>query len=260
MKFSEKSVRLAILSSFFFVSAPIDVLACSTDGWIGGSVGGTADSPPAVARYSEFCAYALTESGYVQSNFASDERYRGRFYVLDGLTGGDAIDIFEAYAADSATGPLFRIAFDGAEFTFDATDAGGNSASTPASSGWNLIEFDWDSGTNTFTYWVNADAAVDPASGSVAAGTGTVEAVRLGAPNGFLPQTGKLTFDAFESHRMDPVGGLLDGDANGNGSLTIADVITIGNELNGTLGAGQPDCNRNGSITIADVICVGNKL
>ena len=256
MKLAAKSVHLTILSLVGFVSAPVSALACSTDAWLGGAVGGTADSPPAVARYSQFCAYALTELGYVQSNFASDARYRGRFYVLDGLTGEDAIDIFEAYAADGATSPLFRITFDGSEFTFDATDAGGTSAPVPASSGWNLVEFDWDSGTNTFSYWVNADATADPASGSVEAGTGTVEAIRLGAPNGFLPQTGKLTFDGFESHRTTAIGPLKRGDANGDGAVNILDYVAIQQDILGVLQLGQPDCNHDGNINILDYPCV----
>jgi hypothetical protein len=256
-----KSARLVILLTSIFVGAPAGALACSTDGWLGGVSGGTADSPPAVARYSEFCAYALTDEGYVQSNLANDAKYRARFYVLDGLTGGDAIDIFEAYASDAATGPLFKVAFDGSQFTFDATAAGGGAASVAASSGWNVVEFDWDSGTNTFSYWVNTDASVDPTSGSVAAGTGTVQAVRLGAPNGFLPQTGKLTFDAFESHRANPVGTLLAGDSNGNGSINVFDMISIQNEILdplNKLALGQPDCNGNGSVNVFDMICVQN--
>lgn len=235
--------------------------ACSTDAWLGGAVGGAADSPPTIPRYSEFCGFQLDNvQGHVQDNNASDTRYRARFYVLDGLTGAGAIDIFEAYAADNATGPLFKVTFNGSQFTFDATSAGGGSASVASVNGWNLVEFDWDSGSNTFSYWVNADATADPANGDVIAGTGTVEAVRMGAPNGFDPQTGKLTFDAFESRRTTAVGALLVGDANGNGSVTVADVVAVLNELNGTLQVGQPDCNENGSVTVADAVCLINSL
>ena len=237
----------------------INAEACSTDGWVGGASGSyVADSPPTIARYSEFCALSVTGQAHVQSNYASDTRYRARFYVLDSLTGVGTVDIFEAYSDEGGASPLFKISFDGSQFTFDATDAGGGSTVIGSANGWNVIEFDWNSGGN-FDLWVNADATTDTASGTIASGNGTVESVRLGAPNGFS-QTGRLNFDAFESHRTTPVGNLLAGDGNGNGSLTIADVITIGNELNGTLAAGQPDCNLNGSITIADVICAGNKL
>ncbi|MCH5372836.1 MAG: hypothetical protein JJ992_02580 [Planctomycetes bacterium] len=238
----------------------LDASACSTDGWLGGTgnipANAVADSPPNVARFSQLCALAVTDTSYVQSNAASDARYRARFYVLDGLTGSDPVDIFEAYQDDSATTPLFKVSFDGSQFTFDATDASGGSASAAASNGWNLIEFDWDSGSNTFSYWVNADASVDSPTGSVNAGTGTVESARLGAPNGFAPQTGKLTFDAFESHRTTAVGPLLAGDATGDSSINIFDVVGVLNEILGKgLATGQPDCNSSGSIDIFDVVC-----
>jgi Dockerin type I domain len=242
----------------------MDAQACSTDGWLGGVSGfpanAVAGSPPAVSRYSELCALAVTGQAHVQDDNPSDARYRARFYVLDGLTGAAAIDVFEAYSDEAATNPLFKVSFNGSQFTFDATDAGGTSTTFASVNGWNLVEFDWDSDTGDFDFWVNADATTDPTSGSVNSGTGTVEAVRLGAPNGFAPQTGKLTFDAFESHRTTPVGPLLVGDSNGNGSVTIADVVSVLNELAGTLQVGQPDCNENGSVTVADAVCLINSL
>jgi hypothetical protein len=242
----------------------MDAAACTTDGWLGGTgnipPNAVAGSPPAVSRYSEFCALAVTSQAHVQDDNASDTRYRARFYVLDGLTGAAAIDVFEAYSDEAATNPLFKVSFNGSQFTFDATDAGGTSTTFASVNGWNLVEFDWDSVGGSFDFWVNADAVTDPTSGSVNSGTGTVEAVRLGAPNGFAPQTGKLTFDAFESHRTTPVGPLLVGDANGNGSRTIADVVSVLNELAGTLQIGQPDCNENGSVTVADAVCLINSL
>lgn len=239
-------------------------LACSTEAWLGGASGipanAMAGSPPSVSRYSELCGFAVTATSHVQDNNPSDARYRARFYVLDGLTGSDPVDIFEAYSDEAATAALFRVRFDGAQFTFDATSAGGGSASIGSANGWNSVEFDWDTGSNTFSFWVNTDATTDEPDGSVNAGAGTVESVRLGAPNGFAPQTGKLTYDAFESRRTTPVGRLLVGDSNGNGSITIADVVSVLNELAGTLQIGQPDCNENGTVTIADAVCLINSL
>jgi hypothetical protein len=236
--------------------------ACSTDAWQGGVVGGSANSPPTIPRYSELCGFQLDNAqGHVQDNNAtSDARYRARFYVLDGLTGAGAIDIFEAYADNGATNPLFKVAFDGSQFTFDATDAGGGSASVASANGWNLVEFDWDSGTNTFSYWVNADALSDPANGDVNAGTGTVEAVRLGAPNGFASQTGKLTYDAFESRRTTPIGALLAGDGNNDGNVNSGDIISVINEFfnSNNLASGQPDCNGDGNVNSGDIICIIN--
>jgi hypothetical protein len=251
------SASVGLLTAAFSLNAG----ACTTDAWDSESGNGVSGSPLAVARYSEFCAYSIDETAYVQSNHASDARYRARFYVLDGLGTADAIDIFEAYGEDGATTALFKVSFNGSQFTFDATDAGGGSAATASVNGWNLVEFDWDSDSNTFSYWVNANASTDAATGSVKAGTGTEEAVRLGAPNGYAPQTGKLNFDAFESHRTTPVGRLLAGDANGNLTVNIFDMIGVQNEILDPvtkLAIGQPDCNGNGSVNIFDMICVQN--
>lgn len=238
--------------------------ACSTDGWTGGTANipanATADSPPNVRRYSELCALGVTGQAHVQSNHASDTRYRARFYVMDGLTGAGSVDVFEAYSDEGATTALFKVSFDGSQFTFDATDAGGTSGAAGSKNGWNLVEFDWNSDSGDFDYWVNADASVDAPTGTLNSGAGTVEAVRVGAPNGFAPQTGSISVDAFESHRTTPVGPLLACDANGSGAVSIADVVAILNELAGTLQVGQPDCNEVGGVTIADAVTAINSL
>jgi hypothetical protein len=261
-----RNMDRALLGSVFLFGFGLayDTQACTTEGWLGGNSGvpGSANpaSPPTVARYSELCALAVTNTSHVQDNNASDTRYRARFYVLDGLTGANTVDIFVAYSDEAASNPLFKVGFNGSQFTFDATAAGGTSTTAASVSGWNLVEFDWNSVAGDFDFWVNADAVTDAATGSVNSGTGTVEAVRLGAPNGFNSQTGKVTFDAFESHRTTPVGPLLVGDSNGNGSVTIADVVSVLNELSGTLQIGQPDCNENGGVTVADAVCLINSL
>jgi hypothetical protein len=242
-------------------------IACSTDGWLGGVVSipgnGVVDSPPSVSRYSGFCALEITETSHVQSNYASDARYRARFYVLDGLTGTGDVEMFTAYIEDAATNPLFNISFDGTTFTFDASPANGGTATVASENGWNLIEFDWDSVGGTLKYWVNADASVDPETGSVDAGDGgTVEAVRLGALGGFGGQTGKLTYDAFESHRLTSVGQLLACDAEGdaaNNDVDINDALATLDEVFANpsiLAQGQPDCDLNGSVNINDALAI----
>lgn len=238
--------------------------ACSTDGWAGGTsnipANGQAASPPGVSRYSEFCALAITGQAHVQSNFANDTRYRARVYVFDGLTGAGTVEIFEAYSDEAATSPLFKISFNGSQFTFDATDAGGGSTSIASTNGWNVIEFDWDSVGNSFDLWVNADATADAPTGSIAPGVGTVDAVRMGAPNGFGGQTGRIIYDAFESHRTTAVGLLVAGDANNDGNVNSGDIIAIINEFfnSNNLGSGQPDCNEDGNVNSGDIICVIN--
>jgi hypothetical protein len=238
-----------------------NALACTTTNWDDAS-GGIAASPSAVSRYSEKCAFAITDGSYVVSTKANDSRYIARFYVLDGLTGSGNVEIFEAYSDDGAASPLFKVLFDGSQFVFDASDAtgGGTSAPVASANGWNLVEIDW-AADGSFKYWVNADAAVDPETGSVNAGSGNVQAILLGAPNGIGTQNGKLTFDAFESHRTTPVGALLAADANNDGAINILDLGNVRIELlnpgaEELLAIGQPDCNSDGSINILDVGCV----
>jgi hypothetical protein len=218
-----------------------------------------ADSPPTIARYSEFCALSVTGQGHVQSNFASDTQYRARFYVFDGLTGSGTVDVFEAYGDEAATNDLFKVTFNGTQFTFDAGGAGGGSASAPSANGWNLIEFDWNSTGGTFDFWVNTDALSVAPTGFTTSGAGTVEAVRLGAPNGFGTQVGQLGYDAFESHRTTGVGPLIDCDADGSGNpdININDILAVITERFGNppaLASGQPDCNRDGDININDIL------
>ena len=240
----------------------LNAQACTTDGWQGGFVDGggaavTGTPLENISRVSEFCALKVSGQSHVQSDFASDSRYIGRFYVFDGLTGAGDVDIFAAFGAEDGTVPLFNISFDGSQFTFDASSAGGTSGTAAAAAkGWNLIEFDWDSVGGTFKYWVNADATTDSETGSADSGTGTVEAVRMGAPTGLDTQTGTLNFDSFESHRTTPVGSLLIGDANGDGVVNVRDYSPVQQDILGNLQIGQPDCNLDGAVNVRDYGCV----
>ena len=230
-------------------------MACTTDLWNGG-VEGTpvAGSPTAVSRVSGLCAMELTGTGSVKDTSpAAETTAIMRFYVFAELISGTPV-IFEAFSDDGATSSLLTVSFDGSNFVFDA--GAGASAAVPGKSGWNLVELDWTGGTG-MDYWVNADSINSARTGNISAAAGTMESVVLGTPDTL---DGILTFDDYESHRSTPVGGLLMGDANGNGALSIADVIALFNELKGTLATGQPDCNTNGGISIADVICLFNQL
>ena len=140
----------------------------------------------------------------------------------------------------------------GSNFVFNAGD--GASGAIPGAAGWNLVELSWVGGTG-MNFWVNTESS-EAATGTISAAAGTVESVVLGA----AALDGTLVFDAYVSQRDTLIGGLLMGDANGNGSLTIADAVTLFNELNGTLAEGQPDCNMSGGITIADAVCLFNAL
>jgi len=259
---------LLILGMGFGLSAQ----ACTTDGWLGGKSGipdnGDVGSPLTVSRVSELCALAITDTSWVQSNAASNTKYIGRFYVYPNLSGSGTVDLLVAYSDEGGADvdTLFKVSYDGTDFIFDARGADGDFESATASSGWNLIEFEYDSGSNTFNYWVNEawdfdSLSYEAVTGSFASGTGTVEAVKLGAPNGMDGSTGTITFDAFEAHRTKSVGALLAGDSNFSGSINVFDMVSQQNEILGNaLAPGQPDCNLNGSVNVFDLVCVQNKI
>jgi outer membrane protein assembly factor BamB len=51
------------------------------------------------------------------------------------------------------------------------------------------------------------------------------------------------------------------GDANGDGSINVQDVICIINVILDTgTASGSPDCNEDGTVNVQDVICVINKI
>ena len=245
--------------------------ACSFEAWFTSSGTVIAEDPAAptqVSRLSGFCGMEAAGTGFVEDRSpVDDESFIARFYFLPELTQTQAgvpvpADIFVAYSDDGATTELFSINFDGANINVDATAApGGGTASAAAdTTHWNLIEIAWESGVGG-SLWVNADAAIpDAASDTFTPGTGSVNSVRFGFPNGFGTLTGMGTFDDYQSQRTLPVGGLLICDANGDESLGIADAISLFNELGGTLNFGQPDCNIDGDIGIADVIRLFNTL
>lgn len=231
-------------------------MACTTSSWNGGASGGTAASPPAVSRVSEFCALQLTGTGWVQDNSPAHSSMIARFYVLPQLTGSGDADIFVAYSNEAPSGVLFDVAFDGSNFDFSASGAGGSSGTAPAASGWNLIEVAFNSG-GTFSFWVNADAATDPATGTFSSGSGTIQAVRLGLPNGLGGFSGgSVSYDAYESHATTPVGPLLIGDANADSSVNVIDYSAVQQDILGNLQEGQPDCNLDGSVNVLDYGCV----
>ncbi len=249
-------LRLICLTSvlvFSFFSST--GFACTTDNWNGGVTGSpVAGSPNDIARVSGLCAMQMTAAASVKDTSpVTEPTFIARFYVKADLNSGVPV-IFEAFSDDAATGSLITVSFDGSNFIFNAGD-GASGAIPGESSGWNLVELAWVSGVG-MSFWVNKDSS-EAESGAISATAGAVESVVLGAPSTL---DGILTFDDYVSHKSEPIGALLNGDANGSGSLTIADVVALFNELNGTLAEGQPDCNLSASITIADVVCLFNAL
>jgi hypothetical protein len=255
-----------ILGGVFLIALcfTFNAQACSMALWDGSSGAVSVGSPSSIPRYSELCGLSVSGTGYVQDNNASDSRIIARFYVQVSLGHTGAVDLFEAYGNEAGGSAIFKVTYDADadNFVFDATDApGGASFTIAAKSGWNLVELDWTSGGD-FVAWVDEDTTAEPQptpAGPVNAGTGKVESVRLGAPNGFGDFSGaNLYYDAYVSHRTTPVGALLVGDADDSGIIDIFDVVEQLDEIHAIdLGGGQPDCDESGgAVDIFDVVCV----
>lgn len=250
----------ALLACLIFSSS---ALACSTAAWLGGTSGAVSVNDPAngVPTVSGACGLQVTGTGYVQDNSPETEnQFIGRFYFFPQFGDTGNADLFVAYS-DEASTEMFSIGYDGTNVTIDATATGGGSASVPVSgAGWHLVEFSWVSGS-TGGLWVDADANQDPASATFTSGSGAVESVRLGAPNGFAGLSGIVFFDDYVSQRFSPIGGILAGDGNLDGTFDMGDIEAIKSEfLYGTYSDGSTDCNLDGGTNSGDVNCVAEKL
>lgn len=243
-------------------------LACSTDGWdatsgaivVGQPFGSTPPDSNDISRFEEFCAMRATNTGYVQTNSPSHSAVSNRFYVLPNFTGGGTTPLLIGYSAENGTGELFRIGFNGTHFTFAATGGGNTTAAAPA--GWSVIEYYWDSNADMFSFWVNADATTDPATGMIDGGAGpaTLESVRLGLPGGLGGFGGGVNFDTFEMRQTDAIGPVLNCDAQPSGTIDFNDLLAQYNEIfNATLAPGTPDCNSSGgAIDFNDILAAYN--
>lgn len=246
---------------------PISGFACSMSQWdtstgVGAVIVGSPKTVPAVPRFSESCGLQVTAPnfGYVQDNSPDGHtQFIARFYVRPNLTGSGQVELFAAYGDEAGGSPKIKVSYDGTNIEFHADGGPVASKSVAAAKDlWHLVEIEYNSPGNT-RYWVNADSS-GAESGSYTSASGSISSVRLG----LLPDTlagftgGSAQFDAYESHSTTPVGSLLVGDSNGDTNLGIADLVTVGIELNaGPLAGGQPDCNRDGAMGIADLVCIG---
>lgn len=262
MMFSYKTAPV-LATLFFGIALSGTALACSTDGWnsvsgmvdVGQPFGATGGDIDGVARFEEFCALVAGGTGHVQTNSPSHSEVTNRFYVWPDVDAGagDA-DVLVGYSAEDGSGELFSIAYDGTNFVFTT---GGGSDSAPAADGWNLIEYHWDGAT--FDYWLNADATTDAATGSFSGGgAATLESVRLGLPGGTGGFNGAFNFDSFEMHNTTAIGPLLHCDANGDGVLSVDDILRQIDEVftsPSILAAGVPDCDLSGGpLNIDDIL------
>ena len=254
MKTATRLISSAVLlTSAFFVSS---ALACTTDAW--SSIGGAplAEDPlNGVNRVSGFCGMKVTGNEHVVDNSpAAETTFIGRFYVYPKNIGAGAHEIFAAYSDEAGTKNIV-ITYDGTNINLDATafDGGGTVSVAADATHWNQVEFLWTSGAEG-SIWVNADATVDPASGTFASGTGSIEQVRLGAVSDI--GAGNALFDDYESHRSLPVGPLLVGDSNNDkvvNGLDISGILKESNAFTPELQSGTPDCNLDGSVSGLDI-------
>ena len=73
--------------------------------------------------------------------------------------------------------------------------------------------------------------------------------------------TVSVLFDAYESRRTSPAGLFLNGDANGDGRLSVRDIVEALREVTGAAFAtGTPDCNLDGAISLFDTLCIQNAI
>ena len=273
-KFALKSAILVVSALSFQVAS-----ACSFDAWAFQSGTGSvhandpnnAEGPNlgAVSRVSGFCGMEAFGTGHVEDKSPLDDAsFIGRFYFFPSLTlevgaptGAPAgvAKIFVAYSDDEATSELFSIYFDGTNFVLDAGGATGTTSTVAATPGiWNLLEFEWVSGT-TGNFWVNRDATSEEPNGTFTPGTGSVDAVRLGFPEGQGTLNGAGEFDDYQSQRTQKIGPLVICDANGDGSVTFNDILDVIVEVgtfapNIVLQPGTPDCNLDGNVSFNDIL------
>ena len=255
-----KLVNLCVV--LIFSAFASSVFACTTDAWLAGAVGSVSPNDPlnGVPRVKGTCGLEVTGPGHVMDGSPfEDPNFIGHFYFLPQFTSGSGtLDLFVAYSNEGGTTELFSVRYDGTNIIMDATAAtGGNSVFFPADpTHWNLVEFSWRSGT-TGSLWVNSDALNDPADATFDSGTGLVESVKLGAPNGFDGFAGKVIFDEYESHREQQVGQLLAGDANLDGNIDVGDIdLIVAEFVFSSLAEGVIDCNLDGSVDVGDIDCI----
>jgi hypothetical protein len=254
MKTANRLLALSVLATGALFTT--STLACSTDAWAVVAAESTAGSPTSVARVMGKCGLQVTADGVVTDNTpTAEETFIVRFYFFGKNLVAGPHDIFQATSADANGGStVFKVTYDGANISVDASGAGGGSVSAAAlPSKWNLVEVSWDS-DGTGSLWVNADATIDAASGTFNSGSGSVGSATLGAVSDIGAST--AMFDDYVSHRSLPIGPLLIGDSNNDqqvNGLDIAGVLKESNFFTPELQNGTPDCNLDGQVNGLDI-------
>lgn len=261
----------AVVGALAFASSSSVMAQCSIAAWSNAATTtATATTPASGGRYTGSCAAVVAAPGansfVVDNSPANETSYRARFYIYTGNLGGAEADVFQAQNASNAN--IVRVTYTagtGFRFYVNGAQAGASLGTVAAvADRWYGVEVRW-ANNGTFTAIVRGNATAAPAQPQISV-TGfsnaadRIETARLGILTS-TGVTGGIRLDDFDSRRTTDIGFIVRGDANNNGSLSIADAIAVRNEANGgALAPGQADCNENGSVNISDAICVRNQL
>jgi hypothetical protein len=261
-----KLTKIALAASLL-VGGIASTQACSLGAWDDNATSTSLAGGPAEAGANNFARYqglcSMQTAGATPSVLnngisgatsgpAGEASMIARFYFLPGAATGD---IFTTYSDDTATTAVYTVSYAGGNVTVTPNGGGAPAVVAAGATNWHSVEVKWANSGGAIDVWVDTDAttAAADASTTSAATADTIEA-------GILGGTAGMIFDAYESRRTTSVGRLLVGDANNTGNISIADAVSIVNELGGVFTTGTPDCNESGNVSIADAICVVNLL
>lgn len=240
---------------------------CVLSDWtstFGNPVAGEPDDTVPVRRYTGRCGLQMTTIGqYVQDDRpANESTYQARFYYYTGNRSGGTADIFQARNASGTN--IIAVKHDGAQLQFSVNGTATTRSQTVEDNRWYAISLNWSSGTGNGFLAIQikgaAQGVVNPGTiTGIANSADRIETSRLGLIEG--AGTGTVGFDEFEARRYSMPERLCRGDADGNGSLTAADVTAIANEIAGTqLATGQPDATEDGVVNSADQAAVSTMV
>lgn len=253
--------------------------ACSLDGWsrvVGAQNLSTGSPADGHRRYQGECGMRVsldgTASGFVEDGSPDGETaYMARFYLFTGdaeLRPGDWVDVFTAFRGTSSPAPEVSVRLSGGAngptLTVRAADGTGIKSSAPVTvrPGWHGVVLSWQQASgvsNGLLKW-SVDGAGQQGLAGLDNRSHAIESARLGVVSR-RGGSGRLDFDAFESHRSSPAEMLLAGDANDDQRVDAADLVSVIREYNGgALAPGQPDCDGDGAVDRADMNCIAHAI
>lgn len=256
-----------------FLSSAVQAANCTLGNWSG--VQGLVDSDvgtPADGehrRYSGPCGLRVPLAGsqaYVEDTSpASEDAYNVRFYFF--LNDVDEnVTIFKAENADDGSGvsvisATYNASVQKVDVVFSIGVADGSQTATvttgAVASGWNSLEIQWSSASETKPKVIlNDNAAVEP-SANLNTSNYKIELAKLGAIStpAVVPVGGSIDFDDFDSRRDTAPGRLCRGLTDSSRTkLTFTDAREIFKDAatNSYTAPGQPDYDLSGTVTFTD--------